>query len=182
MKKTRIVIFVVSLLPLIVCAENAGKQAESFQSVCLSSWMKRINEISDKVSYKNFGEKYCGCALTQPLDTDADIDKAIQVCMARTLLHDTMDTIEDKVGLAKATEKDISESCDGLWNLIYPNMSEQAKRATTDFCNCARPKLADLLKNSDTMTDKDYYTQIDIVAATCSGMVKPEETPTKAAS
>lgn len=152
---------------------NPSKQSESFETICLSSWMKRLNDLSDKVSYKNFGEKYCACALTQPLDTDAAVDKAIQVCMSRTLLHDSMDSVEDSIGLDKATDRDINQSCLDKWKLIYPQISEQAQQNTTAFCACSQPKLLTLAKNSDGMIDKDYYAQIDIIASSCSSVIKP---------
>lgn len=156
--------------------------ADSFQSICLNSWMKRVNDIGDKVSYKNFGEKYCACAQTQPLDTDAAVDKAIQVCMSRTLLHDSMDSLEEKIGLNKATDKDIAQYCSDRWSLIYPQMTEQAKQNATAFCECSTPKLVEVLKKSDDLTDKEYYLQIDTIAASCSGQLTPTQAPSKAAN
>ncbi|ARG99341.1 hypothetical protein [Legionella micdadei] len=162
-------------LPLMTSAETAddtNKQAESFQAICLSSWMKRVSDVGNMAGYKNFGEKYCACALTQPLDTDAAVDKAIQVCMSRTLLHNTMDSLEEEVGLDKASDKDISQFCQDTWNLIYPKMTDQAKETATNFCNCSQPKLVALLKNSSNMTDKEYDAQIDSVAASCSESIQ----------
>ncbi|CDZ76554.1 hypothetical protein BN59_00828 [Legionella massiliensis] len=153
---------------------DSNKQ-ESFETICISSWMKRLNDVQDKVSYKNFGEKYCACALTQPLDTDAAVDKAIQVCMSRILLHDAMDAVEDEIGLDKATDKDVNQYCQDRWKLIYPQMSEQAQQNTNAFCTCAQPKLMTLINSSDGMTDKEYYAQIDSVAASCSSEVKPAQ-------
>ncbi|MBA2656626.1 MAG: hypothetical protein H0U70_06520 [Tatlockia sp.] len=154
-----------------------NKQTESFQNICLSSWMKRISDLQDKVGYKNFGQKYCACALTQPLDTDTAVDKAIQLCMTRILLQDSMDSLEDSVGLNKATEAEVNQSCQNKWKLIYPQMSDQAQLNTNAFCSCAQPKLSMLIKNTDNMTDKDYYAQIDTIAASCSDMVKPNQQP-----
>lgn len=192
-KKSMLAAILVSLLPLITYAEDAAKpadanqadsakQAESFQSICLNSWLKRINDVGDKVSYKNFGEKYCACAQTQPLDTDAAVDKAIQVCMSRTLLRDSMDSLEDSVGLTKASDKDVGQYCHDRWNLIYPQMTDQAKQSAAAYCECSKPKLAELLKKSENMTDKDYYDQIDSIAAACSGQINPGQAPAKASN
>src|SRR5437588_7775328 len=49
--------------------------------------------------YTTLFRSYCGCAAKQPLNNDAAVQKAVRLCMSRTLLHDTMDTIEDDVGL-----------------------------------------------------------------------------------
>ncbi|MBA3535474.1 MAG: hypothetical protein H0T84_02515 [Tatlockia sp.] len=156
---------------------DANKQGDSFESICLSSWMKRFADVKDKSSYQNFGQKYCACALTQPLDTDAAVDKAIQICMSRTLLQDSMDSLKAEVGLDKATENDVNQFCLNKWKLIYPQMSEQAKLNTAAFCTCSQPKLTELIKNFKTMVDKDFKVQVDTIAGTCADMVKPSPAP-----
>ena len=154
-----------------------AQAGESFQTVCINSWMQKIGDSAEKVDYKNFGEKYCSCAANQPLDNDAAIQKAIQLCMSRTLLHDAMDSLEEEVGLSEAKDTDINEYCDDRWNLVYPKQTDEEKKVTAAYCECAKPKLLDLIKQSDTMTDKQYDDGIDSVAAACSGNVK-QETPT----
>lgn len=158
-----------------------SRPVESFQSICLDSWMKRMTTIKDQVSYKNFGEKYCSCAQTQPLDTDIAVDKAIQVCMSRTLLHDAMDSLEDSVGLAKATDKDVTQYCLAKWDLIYPQITDRAKEIATAYCECSKLKLVELVKNADAMTDKAYSDQIDSIAASCSSEIKPNQPATQQA-
>ena len=148
--------------------------ADSFQSVCINSWMQKIGGAADKVDYKNFGEKYCGCAAGQPLDNDAAIQKAIQLCMSRTLLHDAMDSLEEEVGLSEAKDTDVKEYCEDKWNLIYPKQTDADKKITSAYCECANPKLMDLMKQADNLTDKQYDEGIDTVAAACSGNVKQE--------
>lgn len=148
--------------------------ADSFQSVCINSWMQKIGGAADKVDYKNFGEKYCGCAAGQPLDNDAAIQKAIQLCMSRTLLHDAMDSLEEEVGLSEAKDTDVKEYCEDKWNLIYPKQTDEDKKFTSAYCECANPKLMDLMKQADNLTDKQYDEGIDTVAASCSGNVKQE--------
>lgn len=170
----------VQAAPETKAVETETKPAETFQSVCLGSWMKRQNDIQDKVDYKNFGEKYCECASGQPLDNDDAIDKAIQLCMSRTLLHDTMDALDDKIGLDKATESDIDEHCQSRWQLVYPQLSDKGKEAATAYCKCSQPKLMSLIKKSDNMTDKAYYDEIDSIAASCSQEIKPDDESDKA--
>ena len=67
----------------------------------LKRWMNNAADVKDPVDYKNFGEKYCGCAAKEPLDNDAAVQKAVQLCMSRTLIHDAMDSMEDEVGLSR---------------------------------------------------------------------------------
>ncbi|MCL9685658.1 hypothetical protein [Legionella maioricensis] len=156
-----------------------AESGESFQTVCINSWMKKIGDSADKVDFKNFGEKYCTCAAGQPLDNEAAIQKAIQLCLSRTLLHDAMDSLEEEVGLSEAKDTDINEYCEDRWNLIYPKQTDEDKKATTAYCECAKPKLMDLIKKAENMTDKEYDDGINDVAAACSGNVK-QETPTTA--
>lgn len=150
-------------------ADNAD-----FLSVCTKSWMAHSEQAKDKVDYKNFGEKYCGCAATQPLDSQDAIKKAIQVCMSRTLLHDAMDSLEEDVGLKEAKDSDVSEYCMDRWTLIAAGQSAEAQSAASAYCECAKPKLMDLIKGSDNMTDKQYDEQIDTIAGACSGNVQQQ--------
>ena len=166
----------VCCLPLISYADET-KPDESFQTICVNSWLKRANQAKDQVDYKNFGEKYCGCAASQPLDNNAAIDQAIQLCMSRTLLKDAMDSVEEEVSLNKATANDITQYCQDRWNLVYLNMTEKGKIASKAYCDCANPKLVALIKDSDKMTDKDYDNQINGIAASCSSEIKPDAEP-----
>jgi hypothetical protein len=171
--KAMLVALIFSLPPLFVYAAE-GKTSESFQAICLDSWMNRYTEVKDKVAYKNFGEKYCNCAQTQPLDNDSAVDKAIHVCISRTLLHDTMDALKTSIGLNKVTDKDIIKHCQERWNLIYPKLTDNGKQATIAFCECSKTQLMDLQKKVNEMTDKEYNEQSDTIAAACSGTVKPD--------
>lgn len=170
------------LFSLSVYADTAPEGGDSFEKICTNAWMEKADAAKDKVDYKNFGEKYCGCAAKQALNTDEEVQKAIQLCMARTLLHDAMDSLEDEIGLTKARDSDIADFCQDRWNLIYPNLSDADKQKTTAFCDCAKPKLMDLIKQSNNMTDKEYAEGIDGVAAGCSDNAlanKPTATTTK---
>lgn len=151
------------------------KSGESFQSICLDSWLKRVTNDQNKVDYKNFGEKYCECAASQPLDNDQAIDKAIQLCMSRTLLKDAMDALDDSVGITEATDKQVGEYCESRWKLVYPTMNDNVKAAATAYCDCAKPKLLDLNKRSEDMTDNEYYDGINEIAATCSTQLQSSE-------
>ncbi|KTD66235.1 hypothetical protein [Legionella shakespearei] len=175
--KQAVVAVTISVLACTSYADPAPNS--SFQSQCVDAWMKKADQATDKVDYKNFGEKYCGCAAAMPLDNDQAIQKAIQQCMSRTLLHDAMDSLDEEVGLSDAKDTDVDEYCQDRWNLIYPNQTDADKKVTGAYCECAKPKLLDLIKQSDNMTEKQYNESIDSIAASCSGSVK-EEQPTTA--
>lgn len=149
---------------------TSTQPAETFQSVCVKSWMGRLKDVKDKIDFQNFGEKYCHCAESQqPLDNDEAINHAAQVCMSRTLLQDAVDNLRDDIGLSEVKPNDITEYCMDRWDLVYPNMDAENKKAATDYCNCANPKLLDLFKKSDALTDQSFFKSIDDVAAGCSG-------------
>lgn len=74
----------------------------------------------------------------------------------------------DEVGLSKTQDSDVTNHCQDRWNLIYPNLSDADKQKTVAYCDCAKPKLMALIKQSDNMTDKQYDESIDGIAADCS--------------
>lgn len=159
---------IVGFFSLATYADTVPQNGDSFEKVCINAWMEKTDLAKDKVDYKNFGEKYCSCAAQQPLNDDASVQKAIQLCMSRTLLHDAMDSLEDEIGLSKAQDSDVMNHCQDRWNLIYPNLSDADKQKTIAYCDCAKPKLMALIKQSDNMTDKQYDEGIDGIAADCS--------------
>lgn len=174
--KSLIAVAVVSMLPLSTyAAESANKLDEVFKTACVKSWMERGDKTSDKVGYKNFGEKYCDCAANMPLNSDAAIDKAAQLCMSQILLHDAMDNVESDSGLANLTEDKVKSACAGEWTMIYPEMDAKLKEGTASYCACAAPKMNDLNKTRDNLTDKEWYAKINGIAADCSGIVAPDK-------
>lgn len=164
------------MFSLAVHADSAGGD---FQTLCTNAWMKKADDAKDKVDFKNFGEKYCGCAAKQPLDNDAAVQKTAKVCMSRTLLHDAMDSLEDEVGLSKAKDSDIADYCQDRWNLVVPKQTADDKKLITAYCECAKPKLVDMLKKTNDMTDKQYYEEIDGVADACAENAVASEPPPK---
>lgn len=170
------------MAPTIINADAANQTSESFLTVCIDSWMKKAAKSADQVDYKNFGEKYCACASTQPLTNDAAIKNAIQLCMSRTLLHDAMDSLEEEVGLTDAKDTDIDEYCQDRWSLIYPNQTDADRKGITAYCECAKPKLLELIKQSETITDKQYSETIDTIAQACSENVNEHPPETNASN
>lgn len=166
LKRTGI-IAAAALFSFSVFADNANSK-EDFATICTNAWMEKADTAKDKVDFKNFGEKYCACAAAQPLGSDEAIQKAIHVCMSRTLLHDALDAMEDDVGLSKAQESDFLQFCQDRWNLIYPNLSDENKKVTMAYCECAKPKVMALIKQADNLTDKQYDEGVNDVAAACS--------------
>ncbi|WP_028388881.1 hypothetical protein [Legionella fairfieldensis] len=163
----------------VLIQDEANKQ-KSFQTICVDSWMKRVSDVKDQVGYKIFGEKYCNCAQTQPLDNDAAVNQAIQVCISRTLLHETMNSLKNNVDLNKVTENDIEQHCQDKWNLIYPQTLYKEKQNTLVYCECSKSRLFKLLEQTGNRTEKEYEDQIDAIAAACSAtIVSTEKTQAK---
>lgn len=163
-----ILVAMISLLSCLVHAEEPNQASRSFQSICVNTWMGRVNESKDKIGYHSFGEKYCECAAAQALDNDEAVDKAIQVCIARTLLHHTMDSLEEDIGLTDATGEDISKYCLERWHLVYPQLSENGQRVTQAYCDCAKSKLLHIIKEANYITDSQYIAQVNRIATACS--------------
>ncbi len=172
--KTILATVVIGFIPLTSFADaNAA-----FKTSCVQGWMERAGDSSDKVAFQNFGEKFCDCASTKTITTDAEMGKAAQVCMSQTLLHSTMDTLEDKEGLRNATDTKISDSCMGVWNIIYPKMDDAAKAKATAYCQCAAPKLSAVAQED--VTDQQYTQKVSGVADDCAGNVTPDKAATEA--
>ncbi|MHB1947418.1 MAG: hypothetical protein ACYCQI_04815 [Gammaproteobacteria bacterium] len=155
-------------------ASYAQDNLEAFKTSCVNAWMDKA-KASDQVEYKNFGEKYCDCVATQPIDTDAQMSSAAKLCMSRVLIHDTMDTLEDEVGLSNLNADKIQKGCLDKWNAIATALVGDAKGQVDNYCKCATPKLTDLNTNRDNYTDKEWATKIDSIADSCSDNVTPDK-------
>ncbi len=172
---------VIALTPLVSHADEENKLDEVFKTACVKSWMEGTEKVTDKVAFKNFGEKYCDCAAGQPLNNDAAIDKAAKMCMSHVLLRDTMDTIEANNGLNDLTDAGFKVACANEWKLISPELTGSAKESAAAFCSCASTKLLEVNKNRDDVTDQGWYKKIDGIANDCTGTsdssVKPAAKP-----
>lgn len=172
--KSIVVAIIIGLFPLVSQADDTNKLNDIFKTACVKAWMKRATDASDAVDFRNFGEKYCGCVAYHPLNSEAAIHQASQICLSQTLLHDTMDSFETEHGLAGLTEEKAIASCQDRWNLIYPKMEDNLKAASNTYCKCAAPKLVEINKGRDNFTDKQWYAAIDKVAADCATKVIPD--------
>lgn len=175
--KTAIAAAIFAVIPFTSYAADASSD-QVFNTSCLKAWMERAGNTSDKVEFKNFGEKYCACASGKSLNNDAEIDKAARTCMSQTLLQVTMSALETSPGLSNLTEANILSGCQGEWKIVYPDMGADAKRRTDDFCKCAAPKLLGLNKNKDNVTDAQWSDKINEIGDSCSGNVQPSAAPT----
>ena len=158
-------------LPLTLHAQDI---ADTFKTSCVKAWVEKSN-TNDKVEYKNFGEKYCNCVAKQPLDSDAQMATAAKVCMSRVLLHDSMDTLEDEVGLSSLTADKIETGCLSKWDTIATALAGDAKGQVNNYCKCASPQLTDMNTNRDNFTDKAWADKIDSIADSCAGNVTPDK-------
>ena len=152
----------------VIYAETTPSEAQQFQTLCTDTWMKKLDDVTDKVTYKKLGKKYCDCAARQSLEDDADVQKAIRLCMSKTLLHDAMESLENEIGIAKAKDTDIIQYCQNRWALVDPDQTDHDREQADDYCNCVKPNLRNLIKKSENMTDKQYDDSIDTIASDCS--------------
>lgn len=171
-----IVAILISMCPLLSFAD--AKVDQAFQTDCNKAWMEMAGNTSDKDEYKNFGEKYCSCAAGKSLNSKDEIAKAAQICMSQTLLKDTMDGLGDSVGLKNLTQESIQTGCQDKWKIIYPEMDDKLMTSVTSYCQCASPKLMELNKNRDNVTDKQWYDTIETIANDCAGNVAADKTTT----
>lgn len=167
LKRLKLVVasLVVVCMPWLVHAEST---ADKFKVECNKAWMEGADKSTDKVAFKNFGEKYCACFGDKPLDDKDVIKKYTPVCMSQVLLRDTMDNIESDKGLANATQESIESTCNDEWLIINSGLNGITTPTKSAYCTCAAPKLNELTKNKDNVTDKEWYEKINTIAKDCS--------------
>lgn len=156
------------LLTQAYAAESVDDR-QQIKPACVKAWMSRIDTITEKIEYQNYGEKYCTCLAEKAPDTTASaLANTTKNCLSRILLHNAMDVFEDDVGLKDITLGDIAEYCHDKWSLFYPNQDSAMQQSTANYCACVKPKLLALAKKADTMTDEIYNGHIDNIADNCA--------------
>lgn len=153
-------------------AAESIHDAQQIKPACIKAWMSRIDAVTEKIEYQNYGDKYCTCLAEKAsgLSTEA-LAKTAKMCMSRIMLHNAMDVFEDDVGLKDLTLGDIAEYCQDKWSLLHPHQDNTMQQATTQYCACIKPDLLALAKKADTMTDEVYNGHIDTIADTCAVII-----------
>lgn len=146
-------------------------QLEQFKSVCVKAWMERADDITDKSNFRNFGEKYCQCAANKTFKNQKDFKRTAQTCISETLLHNAMNMLEDKQGFSNISTSGIETACQNEFKLAFPKMSEETKQASITYCECAAPKLNDLIKNRRTLADTQWIEKMDAIADNCAILI-----------
>lgn len=159
-----IVYFTLSLSIPVYAGSTIEPVSNTLQSQCIDSWMAKAQPGNNDVDYKNFGEKYCGCMSNHPQSTGA---QNARLCLSQTVLHDAMDSLEEEVGIAEAASDDLGEYCQDRWTMVYLKPSDVNKKVIDSYCECVKPKLLELLKQADKLTDKQYDETIDTIAVGC---------------
>lgn len=174
--KTVVYVMTLLLLPSISNADNkVDNKTDIFKKECVKAWMGAAGDKPDMVQYQNLGEKYCGCAAGQPLATEEDITKATHLCMAQTILHDTVDGMEDSGGLSTLTPELLQKGCQDKWKVIFPAMNDRLTTVSTAYCQCAAPKIIDMKSKSDNLTDEQWNQNINQIAVACMGILATEK-------
>ena len=158
----------IALLPCFAHAQDSSSSAKDlFRASCEKTWMSNVDNTSDEVTFRDFGQKYCDCTANQPLGPTAGSAKTQAICMSRTALYLTMDNIGADEGLSNLTEDKIKASCNNIWSIVSPNVDAANKQKTTQSCVCAAPKLNALAKDKENYTDREWYAKINEIAGGC---------------
>lgn len=167
-KFIRILPLTIALLPCFVQAQDSPSSAkELFRTSCEKTWMTKVDNSSDEVTFRDFGQKYCDCTAGQPIGPNAGSSKTEAICMSRTALYLTMDNIGSDQGLSNLTEDKIKSSCNDIWDIVNPNINAANKQGNSKICICAAPKLSTLAKDKENYTDREWYAKINEIAAGC---------------
>lgn len=163
-KFIRIFPLLIALLPCFAQAQDPSNKP-SFSTTCEKNWMINIDNTSDDVTFRDFGQKYCDCASSQPQNIEPAKTKAI--CMSRVALYLTMDAIGAEEGLSHVTEDKIKSSCNTIWEIVSQSTEPSSKQKNAQICICAAPKLNALTQKKENYTDREWYTKINEIAAGC---------------
>jgi len=166
-KFIRILPLTIALLPCFAHAQDSSSPAKQSSTSCETKWMMNVDQTSDEVTFRDFGQKYCDCTASLPLGPNAGSTKTNAICMSRTALYLTMDNIGADEGLSNLTEDKIKSSCNDIWGIVNPNIDAVNKQKNSKICVCATPKLNALAKDKENYTDREWYAKINEIAAGC---------------
>jgi len=159
---------IVAFIPGFTHAQDAASSAKELsRASCEKTWMTKVGDSSDEVTFRDFGQKYCDCTSNQPLGLNAGMTKTEAICMSRTVLYLTMDNIGADEGLSNLTEDKIKSSCNGIWGIVNPNAEGVNKQKNASLCACAAPKLNALAKDRENYTDREWYAKVNEITAGC---------------
>lgn len=154
------------LLPVISFADNTQMTPQQFVSACVTSWMDKGADATDKDAYRSFGEKYCTCASQMPLTNDTEVGNAARTCMTQTLIQKTMDKVKAQGSTTNVPMDKVQTECLSVWALLSPKMDDKTKQISINFCQCAGQKIADANKSNPVTDD-----QINTIASQCADKI-----------
>ncbi|MDP1604498.1 MAG: hypothetical protein Q8M03_14675 [Legionella sp.] len=165
--KTIIALLVLIIFPLETYAEEELNQ--TVKDDCITAWIDSGRNRSNLIEYKNLGEQYCDCVSVKPLNSAEEVGSTAELCMSQVLLHDTMRGLAMKFSREQLSQEMIQSGCFMKLKIIYPQMNKNQTVATTNYCHCAVPKIAEI--NNKNLTDKQWTEKIDRIAAECASQV-----------
>lgn len=130
---------------------------------CVTALTKEKAPDQDGAAYGVFAENACTCLLEKSPTGDVSDKKINKTCIFSGMLHVVTDDLD------KATSgEDMTKACNSMLNINNPKPSKEDETVVTAFCQCAQPKLLDLFKQSDSLSDKQYDDGITAIAEGCS--------------
>lgn len=153
----------------ILSAPIFAEQDANFQS-CMKAITKHDTPENNTPEYKKFNETMCDCMVEQLKSNhnNEDSNKITKTCFFNALLHYATDNLD-----TNTTDSDMMSACKNMLNVSKDKSSDKEQKMVADFCQCAQPKLLDLFKQSDSMTDQQYKEGIYSIADTCSANIVP---------
>lgn len=136
-------------------------------AACITNWMAREQDLLDMADYKDFGEQYCSC-INKNLPENQETRNR---CLAQTLLHDTVQNLDEQQELSDAKIPDINTACQSRWDLIFPHMNSTVKNKATLYCHCVQKGLTLLFANSNEISEQQYTDHIDAIADSCAAQL-----------
>ena len=130
---------------------------------CVSAMIKAKSAEQNSTEYSVFAEKACSCLLEKSPSGDVNDKKINKLCIFSGMLHAVTDDLDKN-----ASNSEMMEACKKMVHINNPKPTDEDMNTVNAFCQCAQPKLLELFKKSDSMTDKEYDDGINGIAENCS--------------
>lgn len=154
-------LFIVTAIGLFSLSAYA-EQSNLHQS-CVNAVMKEKIPDQKNEQYSLFADKTCGCLLEKSPSGEVSDKKINKLCIFSGMLHAVTDDLDKN-----ASDTELMDACKSMLHINNAKPTDEDTKIVNAFCQCAQPKLSELFKKSDSMSDKEYDDGINGIAESCS--------------
>jgi hypothetical protein len=153
------------LIVTTMCLFSLSTYADSstLHQNCVSAFAQQKAPDQDAAEYGVFAENACNCLLEKSPTGDVSDKSVNRTCILSGMLHVVTDNLDKDT-----SADDMTKACNSMVSVNNSKPSKDDETLVNGFCQCAQPKLLELFKQSDAMSDKQYNDGITAIAQSCS--------------